>query len=244
MYNIVIVDDETIWREDIHQGIERILNRSGINDARVHSYSSGAPLLTGLRLGDDVNLVFLDVQLGREISGLDLAQKVRELAPDTRIVLVSSNSDYVFEGYDVQATYFFDKPINEEKLELVLTRDYYRYHLQSTILLKLTNGLQTILLLKDILYFEHYYGQTRIVLEDEEYMTKKRLAELIEELLSADFLSCHKSYIVNLKKVVAVERYHFTLYEDSRVPISKLNYLEIRDQYEDYLTTQIQSGMI
>lgn len=244
MYRIAIVDDEAVWREAIHLQIEESLSSQKIDDYRIVSYSSGLPLITGLKLGDEIDIVFTDVCIGKNENGIELSKVIRDYAPDTRIVLFSSNSDYVFEGYDVQATYFFDKPVNQEKLAAVLARDYHRYHTRQTLLVRLTEGPSTVVLLRQIMYMEHYYGNTRVILEDSELSSPQRLSELIEQLPAAEFLHCHKSYIVNLSQVAAVDRYRFTLKDDKEVPISKLNFMDVRDRYEKYLMSQVHSSIL
>lgn len=244
MYRIAIVDDEAAWKDAIHRQIEETLANQGIADYRITAYSSGLPLITGLKLGDDIDIVFTDVCIGKNENGIELSKTIREYSPDTRIVLFSSNSDYVFDGYDVQATYFFDKPVNEQKLALVLAQDYHRYHARQTLLVRLTEGPRTVVLLKQIMYIEHYYGDTRLILEDSELSSPQRLPELIEQLPAAEFLHCHKSFIVNLSQVAAVERYRFTLIDDKQVPISKLNFMEIRERYEKYLMSKVHSGIL
>lgn len=75
-----------------------------------------------------------------DTSGLSLAAELRRNYPQTRLVLVSSHEEYVYEGYDVEALYFFVKPAKREKLLHVLKKDYERYQQPKKIQLRLSSG--------------------------------------------------------------------------------------------------------
>ena len=239
MYRIVVIDDEAIWRETVIEQIEQALAELKIDDYSIVSYASGIPLLTGLKLGDCYDLVFTDVRIGKKESGIELTREIRQLSPDTRIILFSSNRDFVFDGYDVRAVYFFSKPVDEMQLKAILARDYFGHYMRQTIRITLDSGPQTLLLQKDIHYFDHAYGLTRITLEDEVIETRERLADLMDQLPSLEFIQPHKSYIVNLRYVQALERYQFTLTDGTQIPISKQRFLQSRDAYEKYLVAQL-----
>ena len=59
----------------------------------------------------------------------------------------------------------------------------------------------------DIIYMERVNGSTRIVLDRGTCSTGMSLSGLYEKLDKAKFLRCHRSYIINLTKIVELTQY-------------------------------------
>lgn len=239
MYRIALVDDQLKWRESMAQEIRQSLAKLSIDDYDKNIFDNGSALLSELGRGEHYDIVFTDIYLKQE-NGLDLAKKIREASPQTRVALFSSTSDYVYEGYDVSAIYYFMKPVDSAKLTSVLGRDYYANHVRQSIRVIETSGDRTVLALRDIFYIEHYYGTTRLLTKDGTIETTQKLSDLMKKLPRSSFLHCQKSFIVNLAHVRSIDRYAFTLVNQTDVPISKLQYLKVRESYEQFLLAQTQ----
>ena len=54
----------------------------------------------------ETDLLFIDIQLQGETTGIDLAHKIREMQLDTTIVFCTNYNQYVYEGYTVNALRF------------------------------------------------------------------------------------------------------------------------------------------
>ena len=57
-----------------------------------------------------------------EMSGIDIAKRVREHDKDVLIVFVTSFSQYSLEGYDVNALHYLIKPLSNAKLIPILDK--------------------------------------------------------------------------------------------------------------------------
>lgn len=55
----------------------------------------------------------------RELTGMELAKSVREHNNDVSIVFVTGITDYLQEGYEVEALHYLIKPVNEVKSVIV-----------------------------------------------------------------------------------------------------------------------------
>lgn len=239
MYSIALVDDELQWRETIAHQIRQSLKLLQIEEYTKANFDNPSSLLSEISRGTIYDVVFTDIFLGR-LNGIELAKQIRQASPKTRVILFSSSTDYVYEGYDVSAVYYFVKPVNPDKLTSVIGRDYYTYHVRQTILIQDTGGGRSVVPLRKIIYCEHYYGQTRVVTEDGVIETTMKLSELMERLPHTSFVLSQKSFIVNMLHVKNLARYTFTLKNGEDVPVSKLGYLDVRDQYEHFLVAQAQ----
>lgn len=240
MYRIALIDDEPAWLNHVRDMAEESLLNLGIAPFECRTFNNPQLLIAELARGKSFDLVMIDVCLSQNESGVAVARTLRAQYPRIGIILISKHDEYVLDGYDVQALYFFVKPIRQNKLEEIISRDYTRRHGVQPLTFRLTNGQRTALSPEEILYFEHYYGKTRIVCTAGACESPKKLGELIDQLPADQFVQCHQSFIVNLTHVAAIERYKFTLKTGGSVPVSKLYYLQIRDRYEQYLIASVK----
>ena len=67
------------------------------------------------------DLLILDIEMG-EINGMELAKRLREKADSLPILFVTGYSEYMNEGYEVEALHYLLKPVDKEKLFAVLDR--------------------------------------------------------------------------------------------------------------------------
>ena len=60
---------------------------------------------------------------------------------------------------------------------------------------------------EDVIFIERRENHTVILTKDESYKTSVSLGSLEEKLNPIDFMRCHKSYIISLKKITKIEPY-------------------------------------
>lgn len=84
--------------------------------AEIHAFSGAADVMAALsdpEMRPDV--VFSDIELPG-MSGLTLAMKIKEAAPDTRIVFVTGYDQYALEAYRMHAHGYVMKPVDAEAI--------------------------------------------------------------------------------------------------------------------------------
>lgn len=106
-------------------------------------------------------------------------------------------SDYVFDGYLVQAFDYLMKPVTEEKLRQLISRVRAKSAQEElrTFTLKNRDGTWRFRL-TDILYFYSDKRKVILVTAKGEYSFYARLEE-IEKQLSAAFVRIHQRYLIN-----------------------------------------------
>jgi CheY-like chemotaxis protein len=118
MKNVLIVDDEQI----ILDVLQRILLRLGY-DAVV---SDSGELAIEKFLNEEFDLVLMDI-LMPEMSGFDVARKMREIKPDQKIVIVTGlGTDAAIAQADLEQIDIDDvlpKPFSFENVRLLLDRE-------------------------------------------------------------------------------------------------------------------------
>lgn len=195
MLRIAICDDETDARDALRFQLEKIL----IEDAEeiVYEFSSGVGAASWLKNHPgEIDLLFLDVEM-QGLNGMETAKKIRTFDEQIVIVFVTGYSDYVFDGYLVQAFDYLMKPVTEEKLRQLISRVRAKSAQEEsrTFTLKNRDGTWRFRL-TDILYFYSDKRKVILVTAKGEYSFYAKLEE-IEKQLSAAFVRIHQRYLIN-----------------------------------------------
>ena len=75
-----------------------------------------------MRIGRGLlQILLLDIEMGG-MDGVTMARKVRQADDAVQIIFITGYSDYIAEGYEVEALNYLMKPVDEEKLFSVLGR--------------------------------------------------------------------------------------------------------------------------
>lgn len=84
--------------------------------AELHSFTRPSQLLAELSSGGAVpDVCFLDIEMPG-VTGLELAQLIKQKAPKTNIVFVTGYSQYAQEAYSVRPSGYVMKPATKEKI--------------------------------------------------------------------------------------------------------------------------------
>lgn len=220
MYRFAICDDNQADIEYI-EALLREWNRSAGYQIRIERFPSGEAFLFAFEEDQGFDVLFLDIEM-KDLSGIDLAQKLRQLGSRIQIVFVTGYMDYIAQGYDVEALHYLLKPVTEEKLCNVLNRAVERIkNRERELTLSMPEGIIRIPL-AEIRYLE-VMGNYVTVHGGEDYCVKRTLSQL-EQMLDERFYRIHRSYIVNLQSVKKSTRTEVILKDDTELPLSRKNY--------------------
>ena len=181
------------------------------------------------------DLIFLDIRMD-DTNGMELARRIREEDKDVLLVFVTSERGFVFEGYEVDAYRYILKPISDEKLSEVL--DYAKNNAvrdEGSIVLKIDNEI-TRIMRNDIAYIEvkGHYVDIHTASETIIYKTSfEDLMELLNEN-SLVFIKTHRSYAVNIDKILKIGRTEVTLITKETVRVSKSMYESVNKAFIKY----------
>ena len=176
------------------------------------------------------DLVFLDIQM-KNMTGIELAEYIRQTDKEMLIVFVTSFSQYVLKGYDVDALHYLIKPLSPAKLLPTLDRAYMIWRSNhKDVLIVATDAGQIKLPFGSILYISMFSHIAEIHTDGEIFNLRKTAAKL-EELLPSHFMRTHRSCIVNLLKVDCVYKTSLTLAGGEKLPISRNNSKQVNDAF-------------
>ncbi|MCI6504423.1 MAG: LytTR family DNA-binding domain-containing protein [Prevotella sp.] len=178
-----------------------------------------------------VDLLFLDIQMP-ELSGLEFATI---LSPKTMIVFTTAFDRYAVESYKVNAVDYLLKPISYESflhaankaLQLAETLNKQTRTKQGDRFFYVKSEYKLIrIMMDDILYIEGLkdYVKIRLSSTQKSVSCLMNMKTLEDYLPHPEFLRVHRSYIVNMKKVEAIDHLRI-VFGDTLIPIS--------DSYKD-----------
>ena len=119
MIRIGICDDDSRARDALRWKLERLLEEE--QEQIIYDFSSGTGVVQWLQKHPgQMDLLFLDVEM-EPCTGLEAARQIRQFNESLLIVFVTGFADFVFEGYQVRALDYLLKPVEETRLEAVLS---------------------------------------------------------------------------------------------------------------------------
>lgn len=176
------------------------------------------------------DLIFLDIHM-QGMTGIELAERIRETDKNMMIVFVTSFSQYAIKGYDVDALHYLIKPLSASKLIPILDKAHTIWHSrQYATILVLTETGQTKLQLDSIYCISMLSHKANIQTESDTYGQRKT-AEELSAMLPEYFIRCHRSFIVNLNKVDCVYKESLLLSNGKSLPVSRNNSKAVRDAF-------------
>ncbi len=221
--NCAIVDDEPLAAELLSSYVEKTTFLKLIG-----TYNSAITAIKDLR-DNIVDIIFLDIQMP-EISGIEFA---KVLPKETRIIFTTAFNQYAIDGYSVNALDYLLKPISYVDFMNSVSKamDYFSFRRKQETYKKdrfmfVKSEYKLIRVpLDDILYIEGLKDYIRIYLEnDTKIMSLMNMKNLEEYLPAPEFMRTHRSYIVHMTKIKAIDHFRIVFGED---------YLPISDSYKD-----------
>lgn len=209
MINIMIVEDEDQIRMILKKMIEKnegckVVSSCGNFASAISDF---------IKLRPDV--VFMDIDLGGE-SGLDCAKAITEVDPKVKIVFATAHSEYMANAFEIYAFDYLVKPFDMARIGKTLDRiksmsvekaevEKAEHQYEKLII----RGKEEINLvdLDDIIMIERNDGMSRIVTNEEVFLTSQSLQSLEEKLDPQKFIRCHKSYIIRMDAIRKLEVY-------------------------------------
>ncbi|WKL49796.1 LytTR family DNA-binding domain-containing protein [Flavobacterium pectinovorum] len=163
---------------------------------------------------EKIDLVFLDIQMP-ELSGLELSKTISK---ETRIIFTTAFNEYALDGFKADALDYLMKPFNFEEFynASLKAKEWFGLKRNKTSESTVTNDFifvkseykQLKIKLNEVLYFEGLkdYIKIWLVNQPKAILTLMSLKSLEEELSESQFMRIHRSFIVALDKIEAVER--------------------------------------
>lgn len=226
MIKIAICEDEKVHQELITKNLQKLFNELSL-DYEVYLFNSGEQLLENYP--EDIDIFLLDIQMN-ELSGMDIARKIREIDKNTvEIIFTTSLIEYVQEGYEVRAYRYLLKPIEFKDIKKHITACIEEIHMKKDKYLVISNKYDNYKIKIDtILYIEVQNKDITIHTLDSDYKVKMSMNKIEKELKEYSFFRCHKSFLININFVENVKQYIAILENGQEVPVSRYKFKQFK----------------
>ncbi|WP_312076507.1 LytTR family DNA-binding domain-containing protein [Chryseobacterium sp.] len=169
----------------------------------------------------NIDLFFLDIQMP-DLTGLEFSKL---LPQNSKVIFTTAFEQYAIEGYKVNALDYLLKPFDYTEFLNAATkaRTNFENHFATS---EKTDKKQEFFFVKseykqikinfsEILFIEGLKDYVKIFVKDQQkpVLTLMSLKKLEEELPSENFMRIHRSYIIALDKIEAIERNHIVIGE-------------------------------
>jgi len=236
--NIAIIDDDKSQRFEIKELLFDYFQESRLcrlADPSITEYSSGEEFLLDF-CQDKFQLILLDIYM-KDLNGIEVAARLREIDKKCSIVLITSSSEHMLDGYDVRAIGYVLKPLSENKASLyrALNNAVDNLNLDMADIDVQTNAGHSLILCKNILYFECAVRSLYLHLPREVLTVSGKYDDYKSQLLADPrFLECFRNTIVNMDYIKSRELNDFLLTNGERIPISRRKKNDVLELYTNY----------
>jgi two-component system, LytTR family, response regulator len=192
------------------------------------------------------NLIFLDVQMPK-LTGFDVLELI---GTDVPVIFVTAYDQYAMRAFEVHAVDYLLKPIGRERFEAALDRAKNRLgdrllkpdELAATARppqqfperLVVKDGTKvTLIPVGRLDYAEAQDDYVALASQGKKHLKQQTIVGLEACLDPKSFVRIHRSYIVNLERVVRIEPYGkesrlAILGDGTRLPVSRAGYSRLK----------------
>ncbi len=200
--NCMILDDDELSRRIIEEFINKT---DGLE--LTHSCSDPVVGINELKSDDNVDLIFLDIEMP-EMTGLDF---LASLSITPQVIIFSSKGKYALDSYNYDVTDYLLKPVDYTRFLQAVSKVQKRLEDERSDELGLTeifikkNSTLVRLKYEEILWIEALENYVIFNTFKEKYTIHFTMKAIEQKLPSKKFTRVHRSYIVNTGSIEVIE---------------------------------------
>ena len=231
--NIAVLEDEQQAAQAITEALDK-WSKEEKEPVSVSLFAYGEEFLKTYSFQYDV--VFLDIMLAG-ITGLETAEKLREMDQNVIIIFLTNMAQYAIDGYKYSAQDYFVKPFSYYALKMRMDRirAFLERSRDTSVVIPQNNGIISVPA-KDIYYIESTAHETTFHTVKGAYKTRdKSMRQLETELYPYNFRRCNVSYLVNLRHCASIMKDELLVGGDTLI-ISRAKRKEFMHEVSRYLS--------
>ncbi len=215
VFRCLIVDDDVANQ---HLLVHYVGQTPGLS--LVKTLDDGVAALTYLREAPKVDIIFLDI----EMPGLTGMELLRLLPHRPATILTTSHLDFALDAFDLQVADYLVKPIAFSRFTQAVLRVTEEANPPTpspleSVFIK-TNGRMVKIWLDRVRYIQALSDYIVVVTDEKQYVVYSTMKAVEEKLPADHFARVHRSYIVNTRKIEAIED-NTLLLAEQKIPVSK-----------------------
>lgn len=237
---MAICEDDTTQQNILAAALDSYRTPAG-EHVQYDIYRNGLDLLASINT-HLYDVLLLDI-LMPGFTGIETAREIRESNEKIPIIFLTTSQEFAIESYRVHAFDYLMKPVDKNTLFDTLDRAYAMMEstLDKSIMLQTTKAVY-VLFLSQIEFVEINNRTLSFHLIDGTVKSiSGRLSDYEDALLGhSEFLKVHRSYIINMDFMKALNQKSFFTLTGNEVPISRNLLPAIKKCYIEHLHSAIR----
>ncbi len=235
MLSFVLCDDNQSIVDRLSRILDSIFLENNIDAEIKYTASTPEDILNYIK-SNTVDVLFLDIDLKSNISGIDLANKIRKFNKGVYIIFTSAHLEYILVAYKCKTFDFIPKPISKERVEETIFRLMEDINNERTPATFIRIDNKNTIINQDSVNFIKKEGMKLVFYTDTRKYETYNSFNKISNKLPKNFIRCHKSYIANINKITNVNNGTITFNNEANL---KCN---IGPKYKNELMEVIKNG--
>jgi DNA-binding LytR/AlgR family response regulator len=244
--SVLVVEDESIVAKDIQNSLKKL----GYTVPSVENSGEDAIDAAGLHRPD---LILMDIMLKGDISGIDAAEQIKNRYQIPVIFLTAYADESTLSKAKVTEPYgYIIKPFKEIDLHTSIEMALYKHgkeqevkkerDLYSSIVLDKSsedcifvksNSRLVKVKTKEIYFVEALKDYVIIHSKDAKYTVHSTMKDMLAKLSTSEFLRVHRSFIVRVDKIVAIEQNNLVMEDEKKI-------IPVGGSYRDELHSRLK----
>ena len=200
MLNFVLCDDNLVIVNKLKEMLEFLFVKHDI-EAKITFTSDNSIDVLEFIENNHVDVIILDINLNSDISGLELAKRIRKNNKGVYIIFSTGHLEYSLVAYSVKTFDYLPKPITIERLEVTIMRLLEDVKFSNKRFIYINN--RTIINYSEINYIKKDGMKLVFCTDSHSYETYNSFSK-IQSILPDNFIRCHKSYIANADNILNI----------------------------------------
>lgn len=229
---LAICDDDRLFLERFRAQVETLgLTR------KIDCFSGPEAFLASLEGGARYDAVLMDIDWKRDATGMDLAERLNEQSPRTKVIYVTGYNDRFSQQiflHRANLSGYLVKPVDSALLRANLEKVAAAREEQEPVLTLTVSGRPVSIPHDEIVYLESL-GHTVDIHTRSEVITVYERLDRLALLLPEGFLRCHKSFLVNMRRIRRFLEQDVLLDTGASVPMSRSRSAGAKADYFRYM---------
>lgn len=227
---IAVCEDNERDREAFCEQIQGAMERQGVI-ADVEVFENAEELLKAAGK-TFYSIFFFDILLPG-MTGIDAALKLRRQGNYSPVVFTTVTRDYLTQSYGVWAAHYLVKPIADKDVDEALARSLKVLAGDQKTLEVMVNRHMEYIPYADIYYISGNNRNCLVHTHTGTYNPYESIQGMFDTLGDSRFLLIHRSHIINLDHVLAVQKGKVAMRDDALLPIKRGATEDVRRAWED-----------
>lgn len=214
MLNFIICDDNLNAINKLCHMFESVFVQNDLQ-AKIAFKTTDVNDLLSYISENSVDVLVLDINLHSDLSGIEIANKIRKMNKDCYIIFVTAHSEFVFLAYQCKTFDYLCKPITKERLEETVLRLFDDIHgsTSNKRYIRLDNK-NTIIAENEVQFIKRDGMKVIFHTNSRDYEVYSSFSKL-QDYLPSNFVRCHKSFIANVNNITKLEPMSNLIYFDN-----------------------------